>query len=90
MTGHTVNHTFRSSKPPISNRVVALNSFVLLAREVVSVLLFLRVYALMVTIVDQLPALYSDAKGYETEAIHVSLRRIRETLPVRNYAAFSG
>ena len=71
MTGHTVNHTFRSSKPPISNRVVALNSFVLLAREVVSVLLFLRVYALMVTIVDQLPALYSDAKGYETEAIHI-------------------
>ena len=33
----TVNHNFRSSKPPMSSWVKALNSFVLLACEVVSV-----------------------------------------------------
>jgi len=32
MTGHTVTHKSRSSNPPMSNRVDALNSFVLLAR----------------------------------------------------------
>lgn len=58
MTGHTVNHISRSSKPPMSNRVVALNSFVLLAREVVSVLLLYRVVALMEKFNDRLPALF--------------------------------
>ncbi len=43
MTGHTVNHIFCSSKPPISIRVVALYSFVLLACKVVSVILLYRV-----------------------------------------------
>ena len=58
MTGHTVNHISRSSEPPMSNRVVALNSFVLLAREVVSVQLQYRVVALMVNFNDRLPALF--------------------------------
>lgn len=42
----------------MSNRVVALNSFVLLAREVVSVLLLYRVVALMDDSNDRLPALF--------------------------------
>lgn len=48
MTGQTATHKSHSSKPPMSNRVNALNSFVLLARKVVSVLLLDRVDALMV------------------------------------------
>lgn len=58
MTGHTVNHISRSSEPPMSNRVVALNFFVLLARGVVSALLLYRVVALMVIFNDRLPALF--------------------------------
>ena len=42
----------------MSSRVVALNSFVLLAREVVSVQLQYRVVALMVNFNDRLPALF--------------------------------
>ena len=52
MTGHTVTHKSHSSKPPTSSRVDALNSFVLLARKVVSVLLLDRVDALMEIIND--------------------------------------
>ena len=63
MTGHTVSHISHSSEPPMSNRVVALNSFVLLAREVVSVLLLYRVVALMVFFVDRLPALFVFVKA---------------------------
>ena len=57
MTGHTVTHKSHSSEPPMSNRVNALNSFVLLARKVVSVLLLDRVNALMEIFNDRLPAL---------------------------------
>ena len=42
----------------MSNRVVALNSFVLLACKVVSVVLVCRVVALMENFDDQLPALF--------------------------------
>ena len=52
MTGLTVTHKSHSSKPPMSSRVDALNSFVLLARKVVSVLLLDRVDALMEIIND--------------------------------------
>jgi hypothetical protein len=69
MTGYTVTTSSHSSEPPISNRVIALNSFVLLARKVVSVLLLDRVYALMENIVDQLPALYFFRKIYYTETL---------------------
>ena len=90
MTGHTVNHISRSSEPPMSNRVVALNSFVLLAREVVSVLLLYRVVALMVFFVDRLPALFVVAKGCLSEVRFASPRRFGETLPAMGYAAFCG
>jgi hypothetical protein len=46
--GLAVNHFSSGGEPPMSNRVVALNSFVPPVRTVVSVLLRYRVVALMV------------------------------------------
>jgi len=72
MTGHTVNHIFRSSEPPMSNRVIALNSFVPLAREVVSVLLLYRVIALMEKFYDRLPALFVFVKTVNRKLWYLS------------------
>ena len=52
----------------MSIRAVALNSFVLLAREVVSVLLQYRVVALMVKFNDRLPALFAFVNIVNREA----------------------
>jgi hypothetical protein len=46
--GLAVNHFSHGGEPPMSNRVVALNSFVPPARIVVSVMLLYRVVALKV------------------------------------------
>jgi len=75
--GLTVNHIPVGGEPPMSNRVVALNSFVPPVRTVASALLQNRVVALMDNIVTDLPALFYKVV---IEGLHLALT-LCEALP---------
>ena len=85
--GLAVNHISSGGEPPMSNRVVALNSFVPPVRTVASVLLLDRVVALMEKSLTDLPALLS-VVAVETEVL--PRRDASGSLPWIGYAAAFG
>ena len=85
MYGRMVNHNSHGSKPPMSIRVIALNSFVLPIRKVVSEMLVCRVVALMEVIKTD----YRLFVCVFCKMEFCSPRRFKE-LPCNGYAAIGG